>query len=105
MQGASGIHQIVLVMHQMTAAVELLAVHAAIRAFGILIEFVFQRLGVRLGLGRELQRRAIVFALCGTGRRTQGDDASGGAGHGEQAEHLASFGVVVIIHLRSFPVR
>jgi len=85
-QRAGAVGQVVGVVNEVAAVVVLLAVHAAVRALGILGQLVLQRLGVGLGLGNELHRRAVALAggQCGAAVR------HGDAGDAAEREGLSA---------------
>jgi hypothetical protein len=62
MDRADAVDQVVAVLHEHPRAVVFAAVHAAVRAFRIFIEFVRQRRRVSSFLWHELRRRTIGCA-------------------------------------------
>jgi len=98
MQRAGGVHYLILVMHQMTTVMELVAIHTAIGAFRILGEFIVQWIWIGWGLGGELQRSPVLFTRGSQHGRTQSRSASGSARYGEPAEQVATFKIKRIAH-------
>ena len=74
-----------------------LIVRAAIRAFRILGEVILNRVGVRGGFGRELQRGTVGLAFCGQGWRTE-DGGPGSAGYSQQLQRLPTVELDRIVH-------